>query len=326
MKAVLVVGTCVAAALGLGVAAPGRAAHHPYTVAFVADGFPSPRDEAVARGGRAAARALGIHFLLSSATDYDSLIALHVKAIVTEGYEPAMAPTLDRVRAAGILLLSSGDDIAAKRTLWVNQSDDVAYAHALADALATQIQRRGEYAIAIQPGQFPVANEWVRLVKAYVAKVYPAMKLDGIVHGSDSNGQPMPSWVETFMAAHPKLKGFVGITPRSADGVALAITQAHKVGTIFSAGNGGGDFTPPLPGWVRSGATELVFGSDPVRLGYLTVWAANYLVTGHRFKPGVYQVGGPIGLVRYYAKKQELRLGPPLTVTKTNVDRYANAF
>ena len=43
-------------------------------------------------------------------------------------------------------------------------------------------------------------------------------------------------------------------------------------------------------------------------------------LTGHRFKPG------PIGLVRYYARHQELRLGPPLTITKTNADRYANTF
>jgi rhamnose transport system substrate-binding protein len=123
------------------------------------------------------------------------------------------------------------------------------------------------------------------------------------------------------MASHPNLKGLLAIVPTEAWMAAEAITQLHEVGRVFSAGNGGGDFTPPLTGWVRSGAAELVFASDPVRLGYLTVWAANYLITGHRFKPGVYQVGGPIGLVRYYARKQELRLGPPLTVTKANADR-----
>ncbi len=48
-------------------------------------------------------------------------------------------------------------------------------------------------------------------------------------------------------------------------------------------------------------------------------------MTGHHLRPGAYQVGGPIGVVYYYyAKHQELRLGQPLTITKTNLgDRSA---
>ena len=69
-----------------------------------------------------------------------------------------------------------------------------------------------------------------------------------------------------------------------------------------------------------------MFGGNPMELGYLTVRAANYLLTTHRFRPGAYQVGGPIGLVYYYAQHQELRLGQPLTITKANVDLYANTF
>jgi hypothetical protein len=63
----------------------------------------------------------------------------------------------------------------------------------------------------------------------------------------------------------------------------------------------------------------------PVKLGYLTVRAAHYLLTGHHFRPGAYHVGGPIGLVWYYRKHQELRLGQPLTITK-NLAQYANKF
>jgi len=77
-------------------------------------------------------------------------------------------------------------------------------------------------------------------------------------------------------------------------------------------------------GYVRSGAAEEVIAGDPRKIGYLTVWGANYLLTGHHFRPGAYQVGGPIGLVWYYAKHQELRLGQPLTITKKNVDQYAH--
>jgi len=313
--------------------ASSGAASRKYTVAFAAaQGVDNTRDQAIARGGRAAAKALGVRYIFANGDpgSVGSLIARHVDAIAAEGYDTTMTPTLGKVRAAGILLLSSGDDIAAGRSIWVNFSNPAAYAQALADALASQIKGRGEYAIVRQPGQFPIADEWQRMAAKYLAKTYPNMHLDGTVEGSDPNGQPEPRMVEDYMAAHPKLKGFIAIVPRSAYAVAVAITEAHKIGKVFSAGNGGGSLTTsfgaPLPPFVRSGATELVYVGDQTKLGYLTVWAAHYLLTGHRFRTGAYNVGGPIGIVWYHASHQELRLGQPLTITKTNVDVYEGRF
>ena len=302
-----------------------------FTIAYVgSESSANPREQAEARGGRAAAKALGVQFVYvdSGDSEYDltSLIARHVDAIAAEGYDPALTSTLAKVRAAGIVLLAIGDDIAAKRSVWVNYSDPVAYAQALADALASQMKGRGEYAITMQPGQFPIADDWTRIAEKYVAKTYPNMRLDGIVEGSDPTGQPEPQKLGHFMVTHPKLRGFLGIVPRASYAAAIAITETHKIGKVFSAGNGDGSFTDPLPAWVKSGATEFVYGGDPVRIGYLTVWAADYLLTGHRFKPGAYNVGGPIGLVWYHASHQELRLGQPLTITKANVEVYANRF
>ena len=44
---------------------------------------------------------------------YKAMIARHVDAIVSDGYQPPLKPILTQVRKAGILLVSSGDDIAA---------------------------------------------------------------------------------------------------------------------------------------------------------------------------------------------------------------------
>ncbi|PWU22412.1 MAG: hypothetical protein C5B48_10085 [Candidatus Rokuibacteriota bacterium] len=306
---------------------PSGAARRKYVIAWAADqDLSAPREQAIVRGGRAAAKAFGVRYIAAGAGVIGSLIAQHVDAIATEAYDPTLKPVLTEVRRAGILLLSSGDDIAAKRRVWVNSSDPVAYAQALADALALQIKGRGGYAIVRQPGQFPIADKWQSLVARYVAETYPNMHLDGIVEGSDYNGEPEPSKLEDFMAAHPKLRGFVSVVPRGSYAAAMAITQARKIGKVFSAGNGGGSFTDPLPAWVRSGAAEFVYVGDPVKLGYVTVWAADYLLSGHRFKPGAYNIGGPIGLVWYHRSHQELRVGQPLTITKTNVDAYASRF
>jgi rhamnose transport system substrate-binding protein len=237
-----------------------------------------------------------------------------------------VTPILDKARKAGIVLVASGDDIAAARDVWVSQSSNVAYAEALADALAAQVHDKGEYAILDEEGEYPVAVAWKKIVTAYVPKAYPNMKLDGVFTGSGAGDKDELDAVEAFMAAHPHLEGLIGIVPTEAWMAAEAIARTGKIGKVFSAGNGDGTFDGPLPGWVRKGAAEFVYASDPVKLGYLTVWAADYLLTGHHFKSGAYQVGGPIGLVRYHAAHRELRLGQPLTITKTNVELYANKF
>jgi rhamnose transport system substrate-binding protein len=336
--------TIVAVAFALSLAAlaatllarPSGAAHRKYTIAFLTySNFKT--------GGNEAATRLGVRILSPDTTChgpglgvcgpqdvvrlYESMIARHVDAIVADGYAPEMKPLFRKVRKAGILLISSGDDIAAKRDLWVNYSSTVAFAHALADALASQIDEKGEYAILDEQGEFPIAKTWKRVVAAYIPRAYPKMKSDGMLTETGAGDEKEVESVKSFMAAHPHLKGLISVTPTEAYIAAEAITQAGRIGQVFSAGNGGSDFKgTPLVGWVRSGAMEDVVVGDSIKLGYLTVWAAHYLLTGHHFRPGAYQVGGPIGVVYYYAKHQELRQGEPLTITKTNLGVYANKF
>src|SRR5262249_32467917 len=287
---VLAVAASVATVLAGG---SSGAASRKYTIAYVA---PEPLDgqmeQAIVRGGRAAAKALGVRYVAAEfdgldASLFSSLIARRVDAIVTGGYNPALRPTLAKVRAAGLLLLSSGDDIAARRNVWVNFSNPVAYAEALADALASQMGGRGEYAIFGERGQFPIATQWERLIKAYALKAYPEMKLDGVVTETGAGDQAEVDAVNAYIAAHPHLRGLIGAVPTEAVMVAEAITEAHLIGKVFSAGNGDGEFgthTDFKPAFVRSGATEFVYVGDPAKLGYLTVWAADHLLTGHRFK------------------------------------------
>jgi hypothetical protein len=60
------------------------------------------------------------------------MIARHVDTIVSDGYDPSLTPTFTKVRKAGILLISTTDDIAGARDLWLSPTDPVAYGHAIA--------------------------------------------------------------------------------------------------------------------------------------------------------------------------------------------------
>src|SRR5262249_59773377 len=89
---------------------------------------------------------------------------------------------------------------------------------------------RGEYAIFGEQGQFPIASEWERLIKAYVAKAYPQMKLDGVVTETGAGDQAEVDAVKAYIAAHPHLRGLIGAVPTEAIMVAEAITAAHLMG------------------------------------------------------------------------------------------------
>ena len=178
-------------------------------------------------------------------TLYKSTIARHVDAIVSDGYDPALTPTFRKVRKAGILLISSGDDIAGERDLWVGPSDPVAYGQALADALASQIGKEGEYAILDEQGEFPIAKAWKKVVEDYIPKAYPKMKLDGALTETGAGDPAEVDSVKSFMAAHPNLKGLIGIAPTETYMAGEAITQAGRIGQVFSAGNGGASLADP---------------------------------------------------------------------------------
>jgi rhamnose transport system substrate-binding protein len=328
--------TIVAIALAVSLAAvaasllarPSGAAHRRYTIADLTGNM--------GKAGQEEATRLGVRLLVPKSVllgsccstsgwikIYKSMIARHVDAIISNGYDPTLTSTFREVRKAGILLISSADDIAGKRDLYVGYSAPAVYGHALADALASQIGKKGEYAIIDEQGEYPIAQTWKKVVENYIPKAYPNMKLDGAPSEIPTGDQNEVDAVKSFMSAHPNLRGMISITPKETYATGEAITQAGRIGQIFSAGNGG--MTPldsQLAGYVRGGAAELVYVDSNRKLSYLTVWAANYVLTGHHFKFGAYQVAGPIGQVWYYPKNRELRLDQPLTVTKKNLDHY----
>lgn len=308
------------AVVSAGVLAAGSsgAAHRKYTIAFAIDSK-DPRWPGIRR----ADKLLGVRSILLNDYYVPDLVARHVDAVVGDGYDPRLGPFFRQARKAGILVLSSGDPIAARPDLWVNYSGATDFGHALADALASQTQGKGEYAILEEQGQYPIAGIWEKIVQAYIPTAYPNMKLDGVLNLSGAGDQAETDAVKSFMSAHPNLKGLIGIVPTEAYVAAQSITAMGKIGQVFSAGNGGSWLKGTgMVGFVRSGATEDVIAGDPVKLGYLTVWAARRLLTGHRFKSGQYRLGEWGLRVSFHPKNRELRLGEPITLTKNNIDPY----
>jgi ABC-type sugar transport system substrate-binding protein len=300
---------------------------------YGADGFFVP----VESGARSAAAALGDHLNVTEAGSWGdgwaqisaikSLIARHAAAIAFATDEPAalkqVLPALVQARAAGIPTVSF--QLPSPGSVWANQSSPAQFAQALADALTSQLQQTGQFVIvSCRPAESIVGTE-LKLTKAYIQRRYPQMQRVGVAYGDLGNGTVDTDLFNRLMLAHPQLRGLIFLCPGEAYNQPPLLVQAHEVGKVFTAGNGGA--CPPLDDpyltSVRLGAEEIVCPGDPAKLGYLTVWAANYLARGHTLTPGSVRVGGPVGTVQYFSHNQELRLGPPLTITKANLAQYA---
>ena len=304
------------------------------TIGLIVPGPGSPIASQIVSGGRSAAAALGDSLAVTRASDaatqvstIESLIAQHAAAIAVDTDQgPAtvnqVPPALARARSAGIPTLSFEQRYPG--SVWVSLSSTAQYAHALADALASQMKERGQFVIVpCRPAEV-IVRVWLKATEAYIAARYPRMVRVGVVYGGTGNGPAGTLVLRPVLAAHPQLRGLIFLCPGEAYTGPPQLIRAHEVGKVFSAGNGDG--CPPLytvyADSVRRGAAEMVCAGDPTKLGYLTIWAADYLAGGHTFAPGSYDVGGPVGSVTYYAADAELRLGRPLTITPVNLADY----
>jgi hypothetical protein len=283
-------------------------------------------DRPIGDGAQAAAAALGDQLVMPGGHTKAAILSLiseHADAIVvgsdglsdTDGSGLALA--LAKAQQAGIPTLSF--EQSHPGSVWVRQSSSpYEIARALADALASQMNERGQFVIVSCRQAGPAVGPVLEQAKSYIQRRYPHMQLAAVAQrGFETRlGVWSQLTLGPVLSAHPHLRGLMTLC-----GAAPVIRKVSSVGVS--------SWCPPLgipdayP--ILSGATELVCTADWTKLGYLVVWAADRLAAGVRFRSGRYDVGGPIGPVRFYNQDEELRLVvPPLALTKTNVAQYVS--
>lgn len=325
----------LAAAAGLLASTSGGATRTQRTIGLIAPGGADAFSQPVEAGGQAAAAALGDQLEITEAqfgdaateiNTIDSLIKQHASAIAVDTEDPTSAkevrPYLAKARAAGIPTLSF--EVSDPGSVWVNESGATQFGQALAQSLASQTKARGQFVIVSCRPSEAIVHSWLRAAKSYIGRHYPRMHRAAVVYGDLGNGTVDTHMLRRLTRQHPHLRGLIFLCPAESYIVPKQLIRAHKVGKIFAAGNGGAcpPVDDPYRTYVRVRAEELVCAGDPAKLGYLTIWAANYLARGNTFTPGLYPVGGPVGIVNYFSANDELRLGPPITITQANLTQY----
>ena len=312
--------------MGLTCIGPASAQDKQLSIAFVPKLINIGYFNAMQQGGEEAAKKFGAKFVYNGPTTADAnlqvqivkqLIAQHVDALAVAPDDPAVvAPALAQAQAQGIKIFTSDTDApSSSRAVFVNQALDTGIGNAVLDSLADQMGKSGEWAIDSCGPAAQNLNGWIAIEKQRAAK-YPGMKFVGVVYSGEDQAKAV-SDSRDLITAHPNLKGIIGQCTTSGPGAAQAVTELHKIGKVFVTGVA---LPSGMKPYIENGASKSFVLWDPVKLGYLTVWAGLQLAGGKSFS-ATNDVPG-LGKIQYDASKKMLLLGPPTTFTKANISQF----
>lgn len=297
------------------------------SVAFVPKVQGIPYFEAMNTGGQQAADDMGFEWLYQGATSDDaaaqseimrSFIQQDVDALFVAPNDPdSMAPVLKQAQDAGIAVATTDTDAPdSVRELFVSQASPEGLAHGLTDELMDAMGGEGKYAIVSCGETAANLNTWIDIQKEYTAEEYPDAEIVDIVYAGEDQAKAT-EMATNLMNAYPDLEGLVGECTSSAPGVAQAVSDADKIDDIHTVGLGTPQSMKP---YLESGAASASVLWDVIDLGYLTGWAGVQLAEGNDI-PAEPDIEG-IPDASYDADSDVLLLGPPLVITKDNVDDF----
>jgi rhamnose transport system substrate-binding protein len=301
----------------------------PVKVAFVPKLQGVPYFEAMNAGGKAAAAALGnVQWLYQGPTQADaaaqadivrSFIQQKVNTLIVAPNDPdSMAPLLAQAEQQGIHVATADTDAPnSVREAFVNQATADGIGQALTDALLKAMGGQGKYAIVSCGQTAENLNSWIKVQQSYTASKYPQAQIVDIVYAGEDQAKATQMATD-LMNAHPDLTGLVGECTSSAPGVAQAVQDANKVGKVFTVGLGTPQSMKP---YLANGSSSAAILWDVQNLGYLTAWTGAQLAEGKQFAP-TNNVSEKLPAVNYDAASKTLLLGPPLAITKDNVDQF----
>ena len=158
-------------------------------------------------------------------------------------------------------------------------------------------------------------NEWIKYIKERLAQKYPDLKLVAI-QPSEGDRDRAFAETQTVLKVYPNVKLLMAIAAPAVPGAAEAVQQSGRK-DVKVTGLSLPNMNKP---YVHAGVVESIVLWNTIDLGYLTVYAANALITGE-LKPADKELrAGRLGAVE--VADGEVRLGAPFIFTKDNIDRF----
>jgi ABC-type sugar transport system substrate-binding protein len=312
----------------------GRAAEEVIRFLMVPKLTGIPYFQACKQGALEAAKELHVQVDYDGPTsaDADAQLSLLESAVASGDYQGLLvacndpdrvSPALKRARDKGLLVVTFDADAREGRQFFVNQADYDAVAREMVDVMAEQLPAAaGEVGILTSYKTAPNQSEWAKRMRSYAARKYPKMKLlEETEHGEDRARGITKA--QAMLAAHPELKGIIGLTSVAVPAAAEAVRQGVRQGRLRPGQvKVTGVSTPrDMREYVEDGTVKEFVLWNPVDLGYLTVYVGDLVRRGKMPAGGSGTIrAGRLGEVR--VRDYEVLLGRPMRFDRRNIGKF----
>jgi len=207
----------------------------------------------------------------------NNLADRHIPAIAIAASDPdAVVPAMKRAQKLGAKVITFDADSAPDgRPFFVNQSTSDAIGRYGAKLLIEAMGPKGQVAIVSAQPTAANQNAWIAAFRDELKK-YPDIQIVDEVYGYDNEQKAFDATV-ALTTKYPDLRGIFAPTCPGLPAVARALESVHKAGSIKISGN----CVPSITGkYMLNGTIQGFYLWDPIKLGYVTYYAARNLVEG----------------------------------------------
>jgi rhamnose transport system substrate-binding protein len=309
----------------------GTAKADDFELAMVIKETTNPYYNATLEGARIAAKEIG-----GTANNYgptqssgqaqveliNNLADRHIRAIAIAPSDPdAVVPAMKRAQKLGVKVVTFDADSAPEgRPFFVNQATSDSIGRFGAQLLVKTMGEKGKVAIVSAQPTAANQNAWIKAFRDEIKK-YKDIEIVDEVYGYDNEQKAFDATV-ALTTKYPDLTGIFAPTCPGLPAVARALESVHKAGQIKISGNCVPSITSK---YMLDGTIQGFYLWDPIKLGYVTYYAAKYFVEGKiQGKPGdSFTITGGKWPGKYEIDSSgQIITGEPLQFTPENVKDY----
>jgi rhamnose transport system substrate-binding protein len=310
----------------------GTAKADDFELAMVIKETTNPYYNATLEGARIAAKEIG-----GTANNYgptqssgqaqveliNNLADRHIRAIAIAPSDPdAVVPAMKRAQKLGVKVVTFDADSAPEgRPFFVNQATSDSIGRFGAQLLVKTMGEKGKVAIVSAQPTAANQNAWIKAFRDEIKK-YKDIEIVDEVYGYDNEQKAFDATV-ALTTKYPDLTGIFAPTCPGLPAVARALESVHKAGQIKISGNCVPSITSK---YMLNGTIQGFYLWDPIKLGYVTYYAAKYFVEGKiQGKPGdSFTITGGKWPGKYEIDSSgQIITGEPLQFTPENVKDYS---
>jgi rhamnose transport system substrate-binding protein len=207
----------------------------------------------------------------------NNLADRHIRAIAIAPSDPdAVVPAMKRAQKLGAKVVTfDADSNPDGRPFFVNQATSESIGRFGAELLVKVMGTKGKVAIVSAQPTAANQNAWIKAFRDEIKK-YQDIEIVDEVYGYDNEQKAFDATV-ALTTKYPDLTGIFAPTCPGLPAVARALESVHKAGAIKVSGN----CVPSITGkYMLDGTIQGFYLWDPIKLGYVTYYAAKYFAEG----------------------------------------------